>query len=516
MIQRKDVMKSLPLLAGILGRQYNVRVEIGGAGAFTDGNTIHLPALLEDMGDTLLKVTKGFLDHEAAHIRETNFAKLKAARLTPFQLHLMNIVEDWRVEERLSAIYPGCGENFRFIIRYLFESVPENSHTPPVASIPEYLLLAVRTWAVPEIQMHKDKVAAEVDAHFEGLREQLDACLENIRPQCRTTSDSIRFALELEAIIRQWVESPKKRDSPEDHAELSENTEKGRESIKELLKAAKDELPEGIGEMLGGMLVSGFGSQPSTALTVATAGTMDTKPLPQDILMENQRLMAGLSARLRGALQASVLVRSRPAERGKLSASRLYRSMTGSGHICLKQERTQGMSTHVHVLLDNSGSMAGSRSRLAVSCCHALASACVPIRGLSVAVTAFNDAGSKCLVFPLLKPEQRLHANMQIRPEGGTSLAPALWWAMQQMLFVRENRKILFIITDGRVCDVMASKNALALARRIGLEIYGIGILDEHIRELLPESGRNIYNLRDFPAAFFDMMRGSLMRGASI
>ena len=171
------------------------------------------------MGDTLLKVTKGFLNHEAAHIRETDFAKLKEAKLTPFQLHLMNIIEDWRVEERLSAIYLGCGENFRFIIRYLFESVPENSHTPPVASIPEYLLLAVRTWAVPEIQMHKDKVAAKVDAHFEGLREQLDACLGNIRPQCRTTSDSIRFALELEAIIRQWVESPKKKDSPENHAE---------------------------------------------------------------------------------------------------------------------------------------------------------------------------------------------------------------------------------------------------------------------------------------------------------
>lgn len=107
MIQRKDVMKSLPLLAGILGRQYNVRVEIGGTGAFTDGNTIHLPALPEDMGDTLLKVTKGFLDHEAAHIRETDFAKLKAAKLTPFQLHLMNIIEDWRVEERISDSLSG-------------------------------------------------------------------------------------------------------------------------------------------------------------------------------------------------------------------------------------------------------------------------------------------------------------------------------------------------------------------------------------------------------------------------
>lgn len=106
---------------------------------------------------------------------------------------------------------------------------------------------------------------------------------------------------------------------------------------------------------------------------------------------------------------------------------------------------------------------------------------------------------------------------MQIKTEGGgTSFAPALWWAIQQMLFVRKNRKILFIITDGRVCDVTASKNALALARRIGLEIYGIGILDEHIRELLPESGRSIYDLRDFPAAFFDIMQGSLIRGASI
>lgn len=84
------------------------------------------------------------------------------------------------------------------------------------------------------------------------------------------------------------------------------------------------------------------------------------------------------------------------------------------------------------------------------------------------------------------------------------------------MLFVRENRKILFIITDGRVCNVTASPNAIALVRRIGLEIYGIVILDEYIRELLPESSRNIYALRDFPTAFFDMMQGSLMCGARI
>lgn len=38
---------------------------------------------------------------------------------------------------------------------------------------------------------------------------------------------------------------------------------------------------------------------------------------------------------------------------------------------------------------------------------------------------------------------------MQIKTEGGgTSFAPALWWAMQQMLFVRKSKKILFITDE--------------------------------------------------------------------
>lgn len=38
-------MDCLPLLASVLGNQYGVTVEIGGSEAYTDGKTIHLPAL---------------------------------------------------------------------------------------------------------------------------------------------------------------------------------------------------------------------------------------------------------------------------------------------------------------------------------------------------------------------------------------------------------------------------------------------------------------------------------------
>ena len=113
MLKQKDIMDCLPLLASVLGNQYGVTVEIGGSEAYTDGKTIHLPALPLDSEPELITMIKGYTDHESAHIRETDFEILRKANLTPFQHNLFNILEDWRVEERLSARYPGCRENFR-------------------------------------------------------------------------------------------------------------------------------------------------------------------------------------------------------------------------------------------------------------------------------------------------------------------------------------------------------------------------------------------------------------------
>ena len=53
-IRNKDVLNCLPLLASILGRNYGVKVEIGGGSAYTDGSTIHLPSLSLDCDTELL------------------------------------------------------------------------------------------------------------------------------------------------------------------------------------------------------------------------------------------------------------------------------------------------------------------------------------------------------------------------------------------------------------------------------------------------------------------------------
>lgn len=86
MLKQKDIMDCLPLLASVLGNQYGVTVEIGGSEAYTDGKTIHLPALPLDSEPELITMIKGYTDHESAHIRETDFEILRKANLTPFSI----------------------------------------------------------------------------------------------------------------------------------------------------------------------------------------------------------------------------------------------------------------------------------------------------------------------------------------------------------------------------------------------------------------------------------------------
>ncbi len=66
-IDTRAVMRSLPLVASVLGRQYGVKVETGGTDAYTDGTVIRLPSLPGDVPDTFLSMDRGFLDHEARH-----------------------------------------------------------------------------------------------------------------------------------------------------------------------------------------------------------------------------------------------------------------------------------------------------------------------------------------------------------------------------------------------------------------------------------------------------------------
>ena len=95
-----------------------------------------------------------------------------------------------------------------------------------------------------------------------------------------------------------------------------------------------------------------------------------------------------------------------------------------------------------------------------------------------------------------------------------TPMAESLWWVMQQMCLLRENRKIILIITDGEPDSIPAAQEAFKQAQKKGFECYGLGIMCSSIATLLPHASRVIETLPQLAPALFKLLEGALRRNA--
>ena len=95
-----------------------------------------------------------------------------------------------------------------------------------------------------------------------------------------------------------------------------------------------------------------------------------------------------------------------------------------------------------------------------------------------------------------------------------TPMAESLWWVMQQMCLLRENRKIILIITDGEPDSIPAAQEAFKQAQKKGFECYGLGIMCSNIATLLPHTSRVIETLPQLAQALFELLEGALRRKA--
>ncbi len=80
---------------------------------------------------------------------------------------------------------------------------------------------------------------------------------------------------------------------------------------------------------------------------------------------------------------------------------------------------------------------------------------------------------------------------------------------------LKEQRKILLIITDGVPDSTHAARQALHIAQKLGFEVYGVGIRDDHIAQLLPEPSRGINDLSGMAPAMFGLLHNALVQGGA-
>lgn len=563
MIRTKDIMASLPLVASVLGDKYGVNVLIGGDQACTNGKTIMLPSLPLDCDAELLALARAFIDHESAHIRHTDFKALQLANLTPMQKHLWNIIKDWRCENALAALYPGCRQHFKWLIHHHFgknEDADKAGDTNPALSVLNYVLLTVRAWDVPAIEKPKRKEAAVIQQTYPGLLPKLDSVLDEVRMDCKSTQDAISYALRLSAIIKEYLknsnqnkeeqepdkgtdartDSPKPDEPKPAEKEASTDcdsqsgealsTDSQAESVRtpraartlaqqqlaEILHASVDDLPQHLGAMIAEALNAQQAGPNQQGFAVARAGYKHTSFLPEDVRTESIKNSVALRTRLHGLLQAITRQPCVIGRCGKLCPERLHGLAAHNPRVFLKRGEKRQTSTAVHLLVDCSGSMSGQRMELASRACYAVALALEQCRGVNVGVTAFpgNDTHTGITVAPILRHGERVHHKFSMTGTGYTPLGEALWWVMQHMCPLKEERKIILILSDGSPDSVPAAKHALKHANALGFEVMGLGIQDNNMELLLPPLGmptRTIHDLPQLAPAMFGMLQKALL-----
>ncbi|WP_168732527.1 hypothetical protein [Desulfovibrio desulfuricans] len=161
----------------------------------------------------MLALAKGFTDHEAAHIRHTDFNELKVANLDPVTFNLFNCLEDWRVEKKLSGIFPGCRKNLNWLIRRFFveRAQPRAGDDSPALAALDYVLLTGKAWDVDEVTPARQNAASIMEQHFPGLKEALDAILVKVYIHCPGTKAAVEYARQIAQGIRQWKPSQQLR-----------------------------------------------------------------------------------------------------------------------------------------------------------------------------------------------------------------------------------------------------------------------------------------------------------------
>lgn len=221
--QRNSLMKSLPIVAAALGKKHGINVVINrqSSTAATDGKTIYLPPIPDT--DEASVLARGFIDHESAHIRFTDFE-------TPWPKGvgkaLFTILEDIRIEQLLGRELPGCRINLEALEDYFVNNgmydvvdIDSHPHSILIARVHHCLRVSVLsntcTTALADNAMavYKSVLPAQVTDQIDQLLSQAD--------QIRDTAHAAEISNAIVEIIR--AADPEEPDQPPENPEAKDD-----------------------------------------------------------------------------------------------------------------------------------------------------------------------------------------------------------------------------------------------------------------------------------------------------
>lgn len=230
-------------------------------------------------------------------------------------------------------------------------------------------------------------------------------------------------------------------------------------------------------------------------------------------------VMYNLYGRLADVLQTMTMVRHSTGMCGaRLDARVLHRTSVGDGRIFSKKVQRLRRVTEVALLFDASGSMSlteyGKSNNNEMAQCMALGclKALRALPGVKSSLSGFSNGE----MFVMSDYGGPVH-EVILSACGGTPLGASLVELTSQFSDGPDVRRIILFFTDGFPDNVGSVTMALDLAKRSGIEVYGIGLQTKAIHTFMDSDHSIIVNsIHELAGGMCDMLRKGMVRAYEI
>lgn len=230
-------------------------------------------------------------------------------------------------------------------------------------------------------------------------------------------------------------------------------------------------------------------------------------------------VMYNLYGRLADVLQTMTMVRHSTGMCGaRLDARVLHRTSVGDGRIFSKKVQRLRRVTEVALLFDASGSMSlteyGQSNNNEMAQCMALGclKALRALPGVKSSLSGFSNGE----MFVMSDYGGPVH-EVILSAIGGTPLGASLVELTSQFSDGPDVRRIILFFTDGFPDNVGSVTMALNLAKRSGIEVYGIGLQTKAIHTFMDSDHSIIVNsIHELAGGMCDMLRKGMVRAYEV
>ena len=540
------VIGGLRIALQALGAKMGVTLRIEGDQAYTNGSEIIIPTLPPDDHKAAV-LARGYVDHETAHVRHSDFGRNMGT--------WGELIEEVYIEMKQCEDYPGCAVNLRDLIAILKHENGSfrGTKNQPMSLLTSWLICRGRTAVLgqPLGDIAFDMEAWSRQTFGDVFCDKFAACVARIGA-CDSLADCVMLGNEIESLItnppqpRQQDKQPgggkQNQGSDADNDDVTSDSDsssgnssgsgagnpaaaKQMDNLEKLRTAdvgdatQKVDLGKIVAQMLGkehnkGERTGNLEEIPDTfhPNVGAGSGAGDQKRIEGEMGFDDARSKTSrMRSQLAGLLQAVRLQQCNSKRAGhRIDSRSVYRvaCQTPDTRIFAARRDKQDDNTAIVLLTDRSGSMNPEKMCMALQATFVTAEALELLPGVTCAAGAF-PWGKDLVELKAFGMKPRA-GFFNIGSSGGTPMAEALLWAGMLLTHRPERRKIVIPMTDGQPDDIEKTRKAVERLRSCGIEVYGIGILDNSITSWLKESSV-IKQIEDLSAALIGLLKEALI-----